>query len=466
MDPQNKPQKPTEQADVAGLESEGVEIVSDIGDEDTGPKQTLEKTQDDLRETLAEIENGDSDIFAKANAVPATDPGRPTDSKAPKMYSGASPFIAPKEEPRKAPLPFVAAPHEGALSSTGGKILGTGPAEGLKRPVIGAGGKINLQNAIEGMLGNTVKPTEIPRTVVEEQKKAFENFNTTNDPSIKAIHTYQSDTKEMVTTQSISVAKMALAEARKNESEGTPIEYIDEEKRIYRKKILLVTLSFSLVFIGIGAMAYVYITYINPAPLPTVVSVTNVQSIIESEKSQNVDITNSYSPIQSFANTISTLPSNQGIVENINLIKKIDAGERLSTTDEIFGGNNTSIPFRVLKNIEDNKVMFGALVLRSSTPFIVFKISSFSNAWAGMLEWEKTIAKDLEPIIRVNRPDASISGGFIDEVISNKDARIIKDEQGDILLYSFIDSNTLVITTSRSVLKELVRRVTSATIIQ
>jgi len=316
------------------------------------------------------------------------------------------------------------------------------------------------------MIGSDAKkPEPVKPPEPKPEKKSVGELQTESDPSIRAIHTYQSDTEEIVRAQSISVAKMALAEARKNESEGTPIEYIDEERRIHRKRILLGSFSFILFVGGVGAIAYVYTQYINPvAPLAVVNGVTS-RPLIESDKTQNVDITNSYNTLKSFADAVTALPSDKGIIANINLIKKVDSGERLATVEEIFGGNNTEMPFRVLKNVDEH-AMFGSLVLKNSTPFILFKVSSFSNAWAGMLEWEKKMEKDLRPMIEVTRSGETSEGSFVDEVIANKDTRIIKDGEGDILLYSFINSDTLVITTSRTVLKELVRRVTSATIVQ
>ncbi|HEY1037087.1 MAG TPA: hypothetical protein VGE62_00730, partial [Candidatus Paceibacterota bacterium] len=56
---------------------------------------------------------------------------------------------------------------------------------------------------------------------------------------------------------------------------------------------------------------------------------------------------------------------------------------------------------------------------------------------------------------------------FVDKVIENKDSRALVDENGNILmLYTFVDKNTLVIATSDKALKEIMFRLTTGRIIR
>ena len=55
-----------------------------------------------------------------------------------------------------------------------------------------------------------------------------------------------------------------------------------------------------------------------------------------------------------------------------------------------------------------------------------------------------------------------INTSFEDITIKNKDARILKNNRNDtVLLYSFLDKNTLLITSSESVFQDLANRLIS-----
>ncbi|HEX8947120.1 MAG TPA: hypothetical protein VF829_02800 [Candidatus Paceibacterota bacterium] len=93
-------------------------------------------------------------------------------------------------------------------------------------------------------------------------------------------------------------------------------------------------------------------------------------------------------------------------------------------------------------------------------PFFILHVASYDAAFAGMLAWEKTLAHDLAPVYPTPVASASTASStatstqtaarsapaFIDEVIANHDARVLRDNTGNtILLYGFWNKNILVI---------------------
>lgn len=122
--------------------------------------------------------------------------------------------------------------------------------------------------------------------------------------------------------------------------------------------------------------------------------------------------------------------------------------------------------------------LFGVYRFKGNEPFLLFKITDFQNAFAGMLAWEKGMKDDLEPLFPLRQKDAaggaeSAEGfleaprGFSDIVIKNRDARILLDENGrPIILYSFPDQRTLVITTNAETLTEVSKRLFAGALVQ
>ena len=90
-----------------------------------------------------------------------------------------------------------------------------------------------------------------------------------------------------------------------------------------------------------------------------------------------------------------------------------------------------------------------------------------------MLQWETNLWQDFKELFSLksdnSTPDASFGieiKKFQDGTFNNKDCRLIKDVSGNIIfLYSIIDENTIVITTSTDTLKEIINRVSKARVI-
>ena len=94
--------------------------------------------------------------------------------------------------------------------------------------------------------------------------------------------------------------------------------------------------------------------------------------------------------------------------------------------------------------------------------FLIFETNDYNVAYAGMLQWEKSILNDLFDLFQVD-----ISGErselferpFKDIIINNRDARILYDTNGtDILYYIFLDKNKIIITSSQEAIKEIIIR--------
>jgi hypothetical protein len=136
---------------------------------------------------------------------------------------------------------------------------------------------------------------------------------------------------------------------------------------------------------------------------------------------------------------------------------------RVLTTQEWFERAETKADPALVRALQPTFMLGVHNVSRA--PFLIFKTEFYENAFAGMLDWEKSMSRDLVPlfgtaVLDEGRPvNAPTDSFFVDRIIENKDTRVLIDLSGEIrLMYSFIDTETLVITTGRDAFLEILTR--------
>ncbi len=103
-------------------------------------------------------------------------------------------------------------------------------------------------------------------------------------------------------------------------------------------------------------------------------------------------------------------------------------------------------------------------------PFIVLNTTSFDTAFAGLLAWEESMSADLAPLFGTPvfesfnpeiRTNTQTSPAYFKDIIaSNKNARLLVDENGDDrIVYTFVDQSTIVITTTREALANILENI-------
>jgi hypothetical protein len=114
--------------------------------------------------------------------------------------------------------------------------------------------------------------------------------------------------------------------------------------------------------------------------------------------------------------------------------------------------------------------LLGVHSFGNNQPFLIFKVDSYEQGYAGMLAWETTMKHDLSPLFdytpvpktqTASTTATSTAPSFIDSIVVNHDARVLKDQYGTIdFLWTFLDHSTVVITTNPDTLREIVSRLT------
>lgn len=141
-----------------------------------------------------------------------------------------------------------------------------------------------------------------------------------------------------------------------------------------------------------------------------------------------------------------------GILEIYPVVEEGGA-KRPATSQEFLAFMRARLP-ESAKRALDPRMTIGSVSTNTPEPFLILKSSNFDLLFTGMMTWESNIQFDLEPIFGI----ASIApASFRDAVRRNASTRILYDAEGnEVLLYSFIDQDTVVITTSSEALSAIV----------
>ena len=117
-----------------------------------------------------------------------------------------------------------------------------------------------------------------------------------------------------------------------------------------------------------------------------------------------------------------------------------------------------------------------------TAPFFILSVDSYDRTFAGMLQWEPTIARDLAefypaypaaaPVFATSTASTSpavsptsvpYAAQFSDEIVANHDARALKDTNGrTVLLYGYQDPGTLIIARDEAAFTELLNRLSAS----
>jgi hypothetical protein len=352
------------------------------------------------------------------------------------------------------------------------------------------------------------KNVPVSNKPLEPTKGKLVNKIKAEDTVIRPLRTYEDDVKNAVTGQNISTTKILLAEQKRRDGQQT----IDDQTSVKNpKNRFLIAITVILVVGGVGAFGYGLVSGLISPPSSAPEVDLGPKSFIDTDSQIQVVVENRNirDIFDNIAESIETaLPEED--VQEIYLTKteiKVVDGENvrnriLINSEDFFNLIESRAPDTLIRAL-GSKFMFGLHSLDVNEPFVIFTVNDFNNAFAGMLEWEDLMVRDVKsiffnnlaipepqpvPVTNIASTTATTTDevatstpeieevtpildydprGFEDLVISNRDTRVIKNTDGEILyFYSFIDSNTLILTSNKDTLIELLKRLRSASLIR
>jgi hypothetical protein len=249
-----------------------------------------------------------------------------------------------------------------------------------------------------------------------------------------------------------------------------------------QRNIFLLTISIILI-VGSGmAVAIIYVVR-NKLNF-TLNQPVQPQQIITTEVANEVVLTPTIDLNDQIAKTRDTVPGNPDSLVRILLFYSTSTTSVAPLNAEGFL-ERLHAPSLLSRSLRPEYIV-GVHIHTTRDPFIILRTSSYDNTFAAMLEWEKTMPGDLHGfIVATTTPQATTTAKttkttkgktktppaaatttplvFKDVIIRNKNVRVVSDASGKpLLMYSFPNKETIVITTNEDTFKEVIGRLSAS----
>jgi hypothetical protein len=173
--------------------------------------------------------------------------------------------------------------------------------------------------------------------------------------------------------------------------------------------------------------------------------VTNTNELLESIKQNSTQNTNG--------------------IEALFLVKQTENLTEYLTTNNFLSLVQATTPGALTRSLSDNYLLgkyVDQKLPNENNNFLIFQTSDYSLSYAAMLDWEKTMLKDLFILFNINITDLNnpiFGQPWKDLIVNNKDVRVLYGENGEgILYYVFVNKNNFIIASNIDTLKEVMER--------
>lgn len=452
----------------------------------------------------------------------------PTDPKDPAQNPGTNPTPAPtpsvppapayKPEPIAAPVapvtptppPAAAAPKPVATPAPAAPTPpATTPTPKTPDAPAGASGHVDLGKVLlpkkEGPSKDSAQRINAGALLAQEQGAELPHVEApkpatpeapkqpVEEDSVQALQTFQHDIERLVTSKNMSVVSVAAAEAERRaqaaSAGATPDTAQQTEPKEGEKKSsgwgkAIALSALGLLLLGFGALAGMYVIWrtatipvvtIPPAPFMTVDAVTEVPLTASTPRT---------TLMQALQTAQASVDLSLGLVAQLALVlprTSPDTTPEPADIQTVLTILAPRIPAELLRTLAPRYYLLGIHSFDENQPFLLLSTDAYQTAYSGMLEWELTLRDDLFPLFtRTPRPRTPedevllpedevpqvVETGFVDRIVENRDVRALLSEQGDlILLWTFLDRRTILITTNEFTLREAVTRLQNAPIL-
>lgn len=274
---------------------------------------------------------------------------------------------------------------------------------------------------------------------------------------LQQARTYRSDVADTVAENKLTAIDIVSAEQNRNAT--LPAQKKSKRSPLPLALILGSTLLFLLGSTFIGAIIYTF------TPSETEVRIRTLDAPLvfsDSTNAQLVKTPDRNTVLQTLLRFRETASPPLGSIERLRLVTP-ESQELSMSTGDFLTAIEASVDSSLIRAL-DPRMMIGVYSSESIAPFLIFKVLSYDQAFAGMLDWEDNITANLSPFL--SRKNIYQNETFTDVIIQNKDVRVLRNAQGEIAyLYAFPDRQTLIITTHQYALEEIVTRLNNTRVI-
>ncbi len=293
---------------------------------------------------------------------------------------------------------------------------------------------------------------------------------------VQPLETYQSDIQKYIHDKNVSSITVAAAEQDRRFKAGESIEVAPLSPEWHSSVWLQIGAGIAGVLLIGGAIGIFGYAFLSSQSLPA--SGTPVAPFIAVDGSADVALhpgDTRRTIMTSFVDAKNKVRLSLGLVGQLRPVLASSTGNIPLKAQTFMTVFTPSIPSQLLRILQP-QFLLGVHSYTVNQPFLMFTVDSYQGGYAGMLAWEKTMRLDLLPLFAAIVPPHSqlltasstavvtvIDNTFVDSVLENHDTRVIRNNYGDILLlWTFIDRTTILITTDAETVHEVISRLKNA----
>ena len=312
-----------------------------------------------------------------------------------------------------------------------------------------------------------------PNNNINEQFSGSVSVESSIQPEDKVVitpvRTYADDVRNVIEGDNMTMTQIAMAEARKMEEQAR----IDEEANpssVKNKKIIAI--SIGVLILGIVGVAFAW--HYATAPQPEV-KLVHRESLVpyDEEASINLQYTGLAELYQGIQSAMQKKYDRDTNLVLMPIIRTTASSSEEVTLDGFKGLMDARMSDALVRAL-GQKFMFGIhRISESNTPtFMILKIQSFDSVFAGMLDWETSMADDIgslffkkEELLDGGNKSAILADSlsFKDEVVNNKDVRALRTKSGKLLMYyTYISEKVLLIGRDFETINEISKRLATS----
>jgi hypothetical protein len=278
------------------------------------------------------------------------------------------------------------------------------------------------------------------------------------------IRTYSSDIANTIKTGEASMVNIAISEHRRKEKDKEQISVSNP-----KNKLFLVG-GISLFIFGLILMGY-FIYQALPKTVPITQNEVSIPTLVKIDSQKGIQITlfTRERIKESIAKSYEEAKPAIGKITGMFLytVEDTTSPKNILGTEDFLTSIESLTPGTLQRSLSDTFTM-GVYGSNTDGLFIVFETNSYTNAFAGMLEWEPSLFDEMYKMFKINIEGDNkklFTEKFKDAVIKNQDTRAIYDANNNpVLMYAFLgeDKSKLIITNEAETLDEVASRLTAS----
>lgn len=301
-----------------------------------------------------------------------------------------------------------------------------------------------------------------------------------------SLQTYRGDIEQVVQSKNVSVVSIAAAEAQRRGDVGSGLTAGTPQSIIDKTFLTRAAMIAGGVFLVVGAVGLLVFLYVR-APATVEVALGIKAPFISVDDTKTITLSQQFSRTSMMASLQAAKQNSQlslGLVARLYVFIASTSQSELPppiSLQTLLSTLAPNAPGELLRSLDPEQYLLGVHSFDENQAFLIVQTDSYQQAFSGMLTWERSMQTELAPLF-TRTPSPHVSGAvgtstptttkqfapasFIDRVVENHDARVLVNESGDMLLvWTFLDRSTIVITTNEYTLREIISRRKDLTIV-